>query len=135
MAKRKFMKEKIKEIAEIIYEACRMEAKWSKRRIVPERFTDRSLEFRKQFYDTIEKHLNMNKLPTPKQAHESWVKAYQKMGWKYGETRNLSKKTHPDLVPFEKLPKDERDKDAVFLMAVWLVKEIIKIMTKNNNNG
>jgi len=34
-------------------------------------------------------------------------------------------KTHPDILPFEELPKNERDKDAIFLMAVWIVKKLL----------
>jgi hypothetical protein len=48
------------------------------------------------------------------------------MGWKYGEKRDVEKKTHPDLLPFYDLPQDERDKDAIFLALVWLAKSLIK---------
>ncbi len=113
-------------ITKAIYEATRLEAKWSGRRIVPEKWKRRDEKFKRQLIDVIEKYLSYKRLPTPKQAHNSWMKAYRKMGWKYGKKRDIIKKTHPDMVEFEKLPKDERDKDAVFLAFVWLVKSLKK---------
>ncbi len=119
---KKILKE---EIAKIVYEATRLEAKWSKRSIVPEKWEKRDEKFRKQFIDITDKYINQDELPTPKQAHDSWVRAYRKMGWKFGSKRDTIKKTHPDILPFEALPKDERDKDAIFLMAIWTAKNLI----------
>ena len=113
-------------IAEIIYEATRLEAMWSDRSIVPEKWNKRDDGFRKQFVNTIGQYLKQEKLPTPKEAHDSWIIAYEKMGWKYGKKRDVVKKTHPDLIPFEQLPKDEKDEDAIFLMCVWIVKKVIE---------
>jgi len=111
-------------IARVIYEATRIEAKWSGRSIIPEKWEKRDEKFRKQFVDVVERYLSYRRLSTPKQAHNSWVKAYKKMGWRYGRKRDVDRKTHPDMVDFEKLPKDERDKDAIFLAFVWLVREL-----------
>ena len=44
-------------IAQIIYEATRLEAEWSKRSIVPEKWEKRDEKFRKQFIDIIDKYL------------------------------------------------------------------------------
>lgn len=117
------MKDKdMEEIAKIIYEATRIEAEWSKRRIVPEKWDKRDEAFRKQFIAIIDKYLKQDKLPTPKEAHDSWMESYNKMGWKYGKERNTELKTHPDMLPYEKLPQDEKDKDAIFLAFVWVAK-------------
>ena len=118
----KTIKEKV---AKIIYEATRLEAEWSKRSIVPEKWENRDEKFKKQFVDIIDKYLSQDKLPTPEEAHNSWIEAYKKMGWKYGKKRDTVKKIHPDLLPFKKLPKDERDKDAIFLIIVWIIKKLI----------
>lgn len=111
-------------IAQIIYEATRLEAEWSKRSIVPEVWEKRDDKFRKQFVEIIEKYLLQDKLPTPEEAHDSWMQSYLDMGWKYGKTRDVDKKTHPDMLPFYELPQDERDKDAIFLAIVWAIKNI-----------
>ena len=116
----------IEKIAEVIYEATRKEAEWSRRRIVPEKWEDRDEAFKRQFVNVIERYLKMGKLPSPEEAHNSWMKRYLEMGWKYGEVRDPIKKTHPDLVPFYELPKDERDKDAIFLSQVYVAKELLE---------
>lgn len=118
---------RLDQISEFIYEATRIEAEWSKRPIVPEKWQERDDKFRNQFIDIINKYMYMDKLPTPEEAHESWVQSYYKMGWKYGNIRNTEKKTHPDLIPFEQLPQAEKDKDAIFLSFVWLAKKLQEI--------
>jgi hypothetical protein len=67
------------------------------------------------------------RLPTPEEIHDSWMRAYEKMGWRYGPERDPIAKTHPDMVPFDALPEAEREKDAVFLDLVkvalrWICK-------------
>ena len=116
---------KKEKIAKIVYEATRLEAKWSKRSIVPEKWDNRDNKFKEQFIDIIDKYLLQEDLPTPEEAHNSWVQSYLDMGWKYGKKRDIEKKTHPDILPFYQLPKDERDKDAIFLVVVWAVKKLI----------
>ena len=44
-------------------------------------------------------------------VHEEWAKARMAEGWVYGEERNASMKTHPCLVPYEKLPESEKSYD------------------------
>lgn len=116
------------ELAKWIYEATRLEADWSRRKIVPEIWEKRDEKFRKQFVDIIDRYLSLEELPTPEEAHNSWMKAYFAMGWKFGNERDCIKKIHPDLVPFYELPRDERDKDAIFLVFVWLSKKIIAVL-------
>ena len=116
----------IEKIAEFIYEAARLEAIWSNRSIIPEVWAKRDEAFRKQMVDVVGRYLAMEKLPTPEAAHNSWMKSYFEMGWKYGEKRDLALKTHSDLVPYNELPKDERDKDAVFLALICIAQAIAK---------
>jgi hypothetical protein len=115
---------KAEKITELIYEAARLEAIWSKRSVVPEKWEERDEKFRKQMIEVVKKYLSMKQLPTPEEAHNSWMKSYFEMGWKYGKERNPELKTHPDLISFYDLPKDERDKDAIFLALVWLAKHL-----------
>lgn len=117
----------LKEVAKIIYEATRLEAQWSRRKIVPEKFEKRSKAFQEQFISIIKKYLYLSELPTPEEAHNSWMRSYKKMGWKYGKERDPKKKLHPDMIPFCDLPQDERDKDAIFLTIVWAIKNILKL--------
>ena len=76
----------VEEIARLIYEATRIEARWSNRSIVPEEWEDRDEKFRSQFVEIIRKYMSLDTLPTPTEAHNSWMKSYFDMGWKYGLT-------------------------------------------------
>lgn len=43
-----------------------------------------------------------------KNVHEVWAETRIKQGWTYGKQRNDELKTHPCLVPYEKLPEEEK---------------------------
>ena len=104
-------------ITEWIYEVARLEAIASRRRIVPEIWEKRDEVFKDQMTSYVE-GLRGKTLPTPEEAHDSWWRKYEEMGWKFGEVRDTEKKTHPDMIPFNDLPKDEQDKDEIFLALV-----------------
>lgn len=44
-------------------------------------------------------------------VHEVWASNRMKEGWRYGATRDDSKKQHPCLVPYDQLPESEKDYD------------------------
>lgn len=46
-----------------------------------------------------------------KNVHEVWAHNRIEQGWKYGPVRNDALKTHPCLVPYEKLSEEEKDYD------------------------
>ena len=48
------------------------------------------------------------------------------MGWVYGPVRDVEKKTHPDMVPFDQLEQREQDKDAVFLALCEIARQWIR---------
>jgi hypothetical protein len=51
----------------------------------------------------------------PKESHNNWMNAKIKDGWIYGEAKDIDKKTHPCLIPYEKLPYEEKIKDWISL--------------------
>ncbi len=59
-----------------------------------------------------------NKNSTPADSHNNWMKEKIAAGWKYGKQKNPDKKEHPCLVPYEKLPKEQQTKDALFVAVV-----------------
>lgn len=52
-----------------------------------------------------------NPKATPEENHINWMNSKLAQGWVYGETKDMEKKTHFDLVPFDALIKVEKDKD------------------------
>ena len=98
-----------------VYEAARLEAKISGRPIVPEHWDNREQSFKRQFVPVVAKQCSEDKFPSAEAAHDSWWREYERMGWQYGPERSVENKTHPDMVPFDELPKSERDKDEIFL--------------------
>jgi class 3 adenylate cyclase len=43
--------------------------------------------------------------------HQRWVAERESQGWSYGPVRENNRKEHPSLVPWEKLPESEKQKD------------------------
>jgi hypothetical protein len=43
--------------------------------------------------------------------HERWVEEKLSEEWRYGSSRDDTRKLHPSLVPWSELPEEERDKD------------------------
>jgi len=54
--------------------------------------------------------------------HDNWSKEKLANGWVYGETKDIEKKTHPCLVPFEELPEFQQKKDKLFSAIVDALK-------------
>jgi len=50
--------------------------------------------------------------------HNSWMKEKTDDGWVYGEIKDAVAKTHPCIVPFDKLPEFQQKKDALFCAIV-----------------
>ena len=101
--------------ARFVYEAARLAAVAANAPIIPESWDQRENDFRAQFLNVIAKQCGPNRCRSAEQLHENWVEAYRKNGWTYGPVRNVEKRTHPDMVPYEELGQLERDKDAVFV--------------------
>jgi len=101
--------------AKFIYEGARIAAEAAEAPIIPESYDDREEAFRKQFEKVIERQMGPGYSENAEALHQSWVEAYEDMGWKYGPVRNTETKEHPDMVPYAELGHLERDKDAVFV--------------------
>jgi DNA-binding transcriptional MerR regulator len=55
---------------------------------------------------------------TPEQSHQGWYDRLVADGWRYGTVKDEAEKTHPDLLPFDQLPEQERQKDRLFMAIV-----------------
>lgn len=54
----------------------------------------------------------------PEASHERWALQKHSDGWVYGELKDAEKKTHPCLVPFAELPREQQAKDYIFRAVV-----------------
>lgn len=61
---------------------------------------------------------------TPEQSHKSWLEHKVKEGWVYGEEKDEEAKTHPCVLPFEKLPPEQKSKDYLFRGVVHALKDL-----------
>ena len=50
--------------------------------------------------------------------HERWMALKQANGWKYGEVTDKVRKTHVNMVPWEELTDEEKEKDREFVRAI-----------------
>jgi hypothetical protein len=66
-------------------------------------------------------HLN-NPDARPQDSHANWYKDKLADGWKYGPVKDVQKKEHPCMVPYEELPLEQRVKDHLFIAMVKLCK-------------
>jgi len=54
----------------------------------------------------------------PEASHASWMAQKIADGWTYGQTKDPEAKTHPCLVPFDQLPREQQAKDYLFRAVV-----------------
>lgn len=50
----------------------------------------------------------------PEASHISWAKQKMDDGWVYGPVKDPAAKTHPCLLPFNQLPREQQAKDFIF---------------------
>jgi hypothetical protein len=63
-------------------------------------------------------HALRNPDATPEKSHQNWMAGKIADGWVYGEVKDPAAKTHPCMVPYDRLPEFQRKKDALFLAIV-----------------
>lgn len=62
--------------------------------------------------------LRKNPKSTPEDAHNNWLDFKIGNGWSYGKEKSTSEKTHPCMVRYRDLPKEQRIKDILFAAVV-----------------
>jgi hypothetical protein len=59
----------------------------------------------------------------PEASHVSWMTQKVEDGWVYGEVKDPEAKTHPCIVPFDQLPREQQAKDFIFRGVVHALRE------------
>lgn len=63
---------------------------------------------------------------TPEASHEGWMAQKLAEGWVYGEVKDTKAKTHPCIVPYRDLPREQQAKDHIFMAVVRQVAQAIR---------
>jgi len=72
----------------------------------------------------VKAHIDSGLTMLPSDSHESWMKQKVAEGWVFGETKDPEKKTHPCMVPYDELPKEQKAKDYLFMEVVHTLAKI-----------
>jgi hypothetical protein len=56
------------------------------------------------------------------ESHASWLAQKEAEGWKYGPVKDVARKEHPCMVPYEELPREQKAKDWIFVTVVKQIK-------------
>ncbi len=113
-----------------VYEGTRLHATYLDCPIIPKPWNERDEAFQNQFVRIVDDlctgKIKWNKTEEDfEKAHDSWMEAYFKMGWRYGDEYDPANKLHPDLVTYSELNPKEKVKDEVFLKLVDIAKNNI----------
>lgn len=112
--------------AQFVYEGARLQAMAVDAPVVPEPWDERELDFKAQFLNIIDRQMGEMRSGSPAELHGGWVQAYIDNGWTYGPVRDTEARTHPDMVPFDRLEQREQDKDAVFIVLCEIARQWIR---------
>lgn len=74
----------------------------------------------------VELHLN-NPEAGPEASHKSWLKQKENDGWKFGKIKDVEKKEHPCMLPFERLLYYQQAKDYIFRAVVLAGVELTSV--------
>jgi hypothetical protein len=61
----------------------------------------------------------------PEASHNSWLKEKLENGWRSGHVKDANEKTHPCILPFQDLPKEQQAKDFLFRQVVHSLKKFL----------
>lgn len=60
----------------------------------------------------------------PEAGHISWSRQKVEDGWRYGPVKDPAARTHPCLVPFNELPREQQAKDFIFRAVVHALRDL-----------
>lgn len=58
---------------------------------------------------------------TAEDSHKAWMAVKESEGWVYGEHKDPVKKTHPCMLPYRELPREQRIKDYLFKAVAYAI--------------
>lgn len=73
----------------------------------------------------VKAHIDSGLTMQPEDSHISWMEQKKSEGWVYGPAKDVEKKTHPCMVPYLELPKEQQTKDFLFREVVHTLAKIL----------
>jgi hypothetical protein len=66
----------------------------------------------------------------PEESHASWLREKEAAGWVYGDIKMPDAKPpqHPCMVPYDRLPPEQRMKDHVFVSVVTAMAKALRLI-------
>ena len=123
---------KLEEAAKIIHETLSHYKKENNNPVIIN-WDQASPEKKQSTIDGIKYHL-LNPTASGKDSHDSWMNQKIANGWSYGETKDPIKKSHPNLVPYDRLDDHTKSLDHIFSGLVNSLKDHIDPITPDNKN-
>lgn len=62
----------------------------------------------------------------PQASHENWMAQKEADGWVFGGEKDGAAKTHPCMVPFDQLPREQQAKDVLFRNTVHALAPLVE---------
>ncbi len=74
---------------------------------------------------------------TSSDMHEQWMRKRLSRGWTLGPVKDESAKTHPNLVPYDQLPAEQRRKDLLFstIVTAMILSDTLKLVPVLKDDG
>ena len=77
-------------------------------------WNETSIEIQQSVINGVSRVLE-NPLIGPADIHDEWVIYKKDQGYVYGPAKNEELRTHPNMVPWDQLPPEQRIKDRLFI--------------------
>lgn len=82
--------------------------------------------------DGVRKILS-GEITTPEESHKSWLAFKKEDGWVFGSEKSTVDKTHPCMVPYSDLPREQQVKDKIFFATVNACKEVLLVAIREHH--
>jgi RyR domain len=82
-------------------------------------------EKKQTFRRGVDAHMS-NPDISEEQAHDLWIDEKLTQGWKWGMEKDEKKKEHPNMVPYNELPENQKAKSTIFKSIVNNLSLLIK---------
>lgn len=103
------------QIAHVVHEANRALQRILGDRWVSPAWWEAPLSQRDSLINGVQKAIEGS---SAEELHEEWVRWRAEQGWRYGRVKDEFARTHPCMIPYDRLPREQRVKDELLRVIV-----------------